>query len=178
MILKKIEELTRLVNIQDITQSAEAFIAIKSLSVKFFVFKDKIDKLLDKSLNQFIKQAGGFSTIGKLGVIFKSDPIGSMIMAEHKIFESFQRSLFNRKTLSQGIEYVLADLEGDLVDKKSLKVAYDKFKETFDRVVMDFLKPNIDFDLLISKLRKVVSSVEQPLAWGDDLKHSLPLVIG
>jgi len=178
MTLAKVEELTRSVNAQDLTQSANAFIAIKSLSLKLFVFKDKIDKLLDKSLNDFIKQAGGFSTIGKLGVLFKSDRIGSMIMAEHKIFESFQRSLFNRKTLSQGIEYVLADLEGDLVDKKCLKVAYDQFKETFDKVVMDYLKPTIDFDLLISKLREIVDDIKQPFAWGDALKQQLPLIVG
>lgn len=167
-----------LIDPKNLSQSTEAFIAIKSLSIKLFVFKEKIDKILDKSINDFIKQAGGFSIIGKLGILFKRDRVGSMIMSEHKIFDSFQRSLFNRKTLSQGIEYVVADLEGDLLDKKKLRRVYDEFKECFDSIVMEYLKPVINFEVLIGKLRAIVAEVEDPMEWGEDLKEKLPSIIG
>ena len=164
----------------DVEKAANTFKAAKELSIKLFVFKEKMDKLLDRAINNFINRSGGFSMIGKLGLLLKSDPVGSVVMSDHKVFESFHRSLFNRKTLSQDIEYVLKkdNLEGDEVDLVSLRAGYGQFKATFDSIVESYLAPVIDFDKLIGKLREIVDAVEDPLKWGANLKKQLPVIIG
>lgn len=165
-------------NINDLEETTAGFIRIKDLSMKLFVFKTKIDKILDKAINDFIKKSGGFSLIGKLGILLKSDRIGSVIMSEHKVFDSFHRSLFNRKTLSQDIEYVLKDISGDDIDTNVLRKFYTEFKSIFDAIVEGYLKPVIDFDLLITTLRDIVNSIEDPLEWGEKLKIKIPSIIG
>lgn len=179
MALSKVNEI--LAEVQEdctVEEAAKTFKAVKSLSMRLFVFKDRLDKALDRAINDFIKRAGGFSVIGKLGLLLKSDPVGSVIMSDHKVFESFHRSLFNRKTLSQDIEYVLRDLEGDQVQTEALRQAFAEFKSTFDGLVEAYLAPVIDFDGLIQKLMDIVASIEKPLMWGDDLKQKLPVIIG
>ena len=73
---------------------------------------------------------------------------------------------------------MLADLEGDLLDKKKLRQAYDEFKETFDEIVIEYLKPVINFDLLISNLRATTKGIQDPIVWGENLKKKLPSIIG
>lgn len=161
-----------------VEEAANTFKACKALGLRLFVFKERLDKALDRAINDFIKRAGGFGVIGKLGLLLKSDPVGSVIMSDHKVFESFHRSLFNRKTLSQDIEYVLRDLEGDRVQTEALRQAYAQFKATFDAIVEEYLAPVIDFDGLVQKLMDIVVGIEEPLAWGANLKRQLPLIIG
>ena len=50
-------------------------------------------------------------------------------MSEHKQFESYQRAVFNRKTLSQDIEYVLRDIEGTDIHIDTLRDNFEKYQQ-------------------------------------------------
>ena len=179
-VMNHIERLVDSIELLNFAKAVEKFIGIKEAAIKLFVFKEKIDARLDKAINAYVKANGGFGTIGKLGVMLKSDKVGSVVMSEHKIFESFHRSLFNRKTLSQDIEYVLRDLTGTQLDKEELRKCYTKFKTTFDGLVEKYLAPTIDFDNFLVKLDKLVAEMKpvKLSEWNKQLKTQLPDLIG
>jgi hypothetical protein len=176
-----INQLSQGIEKKSLDQAALIFIQIKTFSNKLYVFKEPIDAKLDEIMNRYIAENGGFEIVGKLGVLLKKDKNGSRILTEHKCFEAHSRSLFNRKTLSQDIEYVIRDIKGDAIDRVKLKESYDLFKKTFDELINDHLKPEIDFNMFKSNLNLLVSSIQlnsYEIEWSEQILEKLPILIG
>ena len=179
-IIEKIDNLADSIDNMDISAASYVFIQIKTFSNKFYVFKNSIDEKLDEIMNSYISKNGGFELIGKIGVFLKQDSNGSMILTEHKSFEAHNRSLFNRKTLSQDIDYVLKDLTGDAIDQSKLKECYEIFKEEFDSCISNYLKPNIDFAKFKCNLKLMTSNIridQSKPEWDETILEKLPVLI-
>ena len=172
-IIKRIDQLSESIITKDVETADKIFIQIKAFSNKIYVFKEIIDEKLDKIMDLYIERNGGFEIIGKLGVLLKKSIDGSRILTEHKCFEAYNRSLFNRKTLSQDIEYVLKDLRGDAIDKDKLGKSYSAFKMKFDSLIEDYLKPNIDFDTFKSNMNLFVSNIQKSSPNGEFSEKTL-----
>ena len=180
IIMKRINNLAQSINGKDLKEASQAFIQIKMFSNKLYVFKEIIDERLEEIMNSYISKNGGFELIGKLGVFLKTDAIGSMILTEHKCFEAHNRSLFNRKTLSQDIDYVLQDLTGDAIDQFKLKECYQTYKDEFDGLLSKYLMPSIDFAKFKSNLKLMTSNIQIDQSkpeWDDTILEKLPVII-
>jgi hypothetical protein len=177
---KRIDQLSESIVTKDLETASKIFIQIKTYSNRLYVFKESIDEKLDKIMNAYIEKNGGFEIIGKLGMLLKKNIDGSRILTEHKCFEAHNRSLFNRKTLSQDIDYVLKDLRGDAIDEKKLADSYKAFKTKFDSLIEDYLNPKIDFDTFKSNLSLFVSNILKNTnngEWTEKTLEDLPILI-
>jgi hypothetical protein len=132
---------------------------MKKISNYLIIYKDEIDQFLDDSLNKYFNK-NGFLSIGQLALALKSEPLGAVIVAEHKCFESYNRSIFAKKLPSINIDSVLRDLDGDSLKKSQLTTEYQKYESTYKSLIENYLKKNIDFDGYISSLSKSVNEVE------------------
>ncbi|ETO04540.1 hypothetical protein RFI_32857, partial [Reticulomyxa filosa] len=105
-------------------------IAIKLISVYIFSFKEIINKRIDQLLSAYKREHKGIN-IPALALKLEKDPdrIGEMIVAEHNAFKGYNVSLFNVKTQSHGIDYILKRMEakGDKVDASKLEKKYEEF---------------------------------------------------
>jgi hypothetical protein len=179
-IIKQIDTMSESITTKDLESASHIFIRVKTYSNRLYVFKESIDEKLDKIMNVYIEKNGGFEIIGKLGMLLKKNIDGSRILTEHKCFEAHNRSLFNRKTLSQDIDYVLKDLRGDAIDEKKLASSYRAFKTKFDSLIEDYLYPKIDFDTFKSNLSLFVSNILKNTnngEWTEKTLEDLPILI-
>jgi hypothetical protein len=179
-IIKQIDTMSESITTKDLEAASHIFIRVKTYSNRLYVFKESIDEKLDKIMNVYIEKNGGFEIIGKLGMLLKKNIDGSRILTEHKCFEAHNRSLFNRKTLSQDIDYVLKDLRGDAIDEKKLASSYRAFKTKFDSLIEDYLYPKIDFDTFKSNLSLFVSNILKNTnngEWTEKTLEDLPILI-
>ncbi|ETN98664.1 hypothetical protein RFI_38828, partial [Reticulomyxa filosa] len=106
-------------------------IAMKIMSVHIFSFKDDINKHIDEVLGVYKEKNKGGICIPKLALLLEKDRagIGEMIVAEHAVFKGYSVSLFNVKTKSHGVDYVLEklDIKGNKTDLTKLKTKYLEF---------------------------------------------------
>ncbi|CAF3135394.1 unnamed protein product [Rotaria sp. Silwood2] len=103
--------------------------------------------------------------------------IGQNIVADHKAFQGYSLSLFNEKTQKHGIEYVLANITGDISDKTRLKRRYNEFCRKYDELVKRYLKPSISLDQLIADAKLLVGDVKQQsdqIEWDTSIQNKIP----
>jgi hypothetical protein len=148
------------------------------------MFKKEIDSELDKFLSLFVRENGGFAVIGKLALQLKNSgsALGSLIVSEHKQFESYQRSVFNRRTLSNDINYVLRDIKGSGIDTEQLKSCFESYELTYKKLVNEYLAPSINITQFISNLKTLISGYRsndnKKISWNSRLETLLPKLIG
>jgi hypothetical protein len=82
-------------------------------------------------------------------------------VAEHKVFQSFTLSLFNEKTSTHDIDYVIKDLTGDLIDKPRLKKRYEEFRAEYDTLIKRHLKKDMQYGELIADTKHLAGVVKQ-----------------
>ena len=160
-------------------------IEIKKLSNKIFFYKENIDADLNVIINGYVNKRGGFGTIGKLALHLKEDVNGSIIVTEHKQFEAYRRAIFNRKTLSQDIDYVLKNIKGTHLDVKELQEAFNVYKTNFDELIVKYIRPKSDPSSLILDLSKVIektatlhaSNTSTRTKWEASLRKELPALV-
>jgi hypothetical protein len=71
-------------------------------------------------LISYKEKKGGSKAISELGLLLNKDPIGTILLSEHKIFEGFTLALFNSNASKHGIEHVLKEIKGNGIDAKIL----------------------------------------------------------
>ena len=178
---------------QFLDSSSKVFRWIKYMSNIFLMFKKEIDAALDDLINMFIKVNGGFGFgfIGKLAIQLKNNgnALGSLIVTEHKQFECYKRSLFYRKTLSNDVKYVLADIQGSDMDKESknsmkdyLLSAFERYESTYKRLVEEYLGPKINLKQFVSNfILKEVNPIKSDnickINWNKKIEKKLPELI-
>ena len=121
-------------------------------------------------------------TIGKLAIHLKEDVNGSIIVTEHKQFEAYRRAIFNRKTLSQDIDYVLKNMKGTHVDVKELHEAFLIYKTNFDELIVKYIRPTVGTDILVHELNKIIEKIRQKnskpaFQWDSHVLKELPVLI-
>jgi hypothetical protein len=104
-----------------------------------------------------------------------------VIVSEHKQFESYQRSLFNRNTLSQDIEYVLRDIEGRDIHIDTLRDNFDKYKQIYQRLVNEFLASEINFNQFMLSFRTKLDAMclndSGKINWDSHVENNLSTII-
>jgi hypothetical protein len=163
----------------EISEVANHIIAIKQIAEGVTVFKEKIDTKIDVLLNDFKRKNGGGTALAKLGTILNAEVtgIGQIILAEHKCFIGYSVHLFNEKTQRHGIDYVLANIDGDNLDKIKLRNRYEEFESIYRRLIETFLKDPVDFSRLISALKMCLVRVkisDGVIRWSAAVKDSVP----
>ncbi|ETO06451.1 hypothetical protein RFI_30941 [Reticulomyxa filosa] len=83
-------------------------LSMKTMSIFMFGFKEMVNKRIDEFLNVYKRQCKDGTGIAMLALNLEKDPsrIGEMI-AEHNAFKGYNVALFNSKTISHEIDYVL-----------------------------------------------------------------------
>jgi len=108
-------------------------------------------------------------------------------VSEHKQFEAYRRAIFNRKTLSQDIDYVLKNIKGTNVDVKGLQESFVIYKTHFDELIVKYIRPKVDAEILIDDLQRVVERIlrhskntstnSKTLQWDTQVLKELPVLI-
>ena len=190
---RKTDELDQLVHdkIQSLVRSFGEFesigsvskllIKMKSLSDYLSSFKTKFDEKIDEVLALFRSKKGAKS-LSQLGTILNQDKggIGQSIISEHKCFKGFSLSLFNQRTQTHGIDYVMEKLEGTEIDKKALKRRYDAFMDCYEELVKLNLKPKLDLEPLISEIHlmtKISTDKDNGIIWDSSVTGKIPTLI-
>ncbi|CAF3312638.1 unnamed protein product, partial [Rotaria sp. Silwood2] len=158
---------------------AKILINMKCTSNNFSSFKITIHEKIDVILGEYKNSKKDSTAFGKLGVLLNQDEtgIGQSIVAEHKAFQGYALSLFNEKTRKHGIDYVLDNIAGEILDKKKLKKRYDEFYSIYDDLVKQYLKPNISLDQLIADTKLFVGVVKQQsdhIEWDANIRNKVP----
>ena len=175
-ITTKCDEYLKSIHLKSIEIAAQEFCKSKQLSQIFFVYKNKIDSIIDKALNKYI-ESKGFKAIGALGTSIKSTKIGSIMLTEHKIFESYQRSLFMSKTKLRDIETVIDELnkKNQDINGPELKTFYTKYDEIFKKVVNDNLSSKLNLSNITFEIQKVKLNNDE---WNNHISEVLPTLLG
>ena len=161
---------------------AEGLINIKAISDNIPHLKAEIDKRLDDQLEQYKNANGGGPAIAKLGLMLNKHrrQTGKNVTAEHKCFEGFSISIFNQKIQKQGIDYVMEKIEGSHLQKTRLRSRYDEYEKVYKDLIEENLKPNIDFDKLISQIKLIAGNIqhqETDICWDGRVQAMIPKLV-
>ncbi|CAF4640605.1 unnamed protein product [Rotaria socialis] len=153
-------------------------INMKRVARNMSAFKATIDARIDESLNNYKRFSNDNLAISKLGTILNQDTmgIGQYIIGEHKIFEGYSTSIFNEKTQKHDINYVLDNLDGDLIDSKLLRKRFDEFDKMYKELIKKYLKPDMKLEPLVSDIKLIAGINKQKpddIEW-DILKGKIP----
>ncbi|ETO08396.1 Helicase conserved domain containing protein [Reticulomyxa filosa] len=118
-----------------------SLLAMKQMSVHIFRFKDVINNRIDELVNAYKRK---YKDIPMLALSLEKDStgMGEMIVAEHNVFKGYTVALFNQKTQSHGIDYVLQHIEvkKGKIDKIKLAKRYEEFLNMYRKVIKDNLQ--------------------------------------
>jgi hypothetical protein len=99
---------------------------------------------------------------------------------EHKQFESYQNSIFNKKTLCNNIDYVLKDIKGSDIDQRILKNCYDKYESVNKRLIDDYLEPKINYTQFMANFKNIINSLKindsKKINWNTKIEENLPVI--
>ena len=103
-------------------------------------------------------------------------------MCEHKQFESYQHSIFNRRTLCNDINYVLKDIRGSDIDTKVLKNCYDKYESVYKGLIKEYLAPEIKFNQFMGDFKNTINNLKlsdsKRINWNKKIEDKLPVIFG
>ncbi|CAF4542845.1 unnamed protein product [Rotaria sp. Silwood2] len=158
---------------------ATSLINMKCLSNNILSFKVRINEKIDEILKRHKSTTTGSTTFVKLAALLNQDSsgIGQSIISEHKLFQGYSLSLFNEKVRRHGIQYVLENLKGDSIDNQRLKRRYDEFYTTYENLIKQYLKPNIELMRLISEIKQIAGNIIQKpneIIWEATTRSKIP----
>ncbi|ETO00754.1 hypothetical protein RFI_36686, partial [Reticulomyxa filosa] len=120
--------------------------------------------------------------IAMLALNLEKDPsgIGEMIVAEHNAFKGYNVALFNSKTMSHGIDYVLKKIRAkdDQINTENLKEKFNKWNNLYRQLTKENLRncePNIT--LLVSNAKMSISKIKQKpdnVKWDAKIRNKVP----
>jgi len=136
--------------------------SIKLIGTNIPLLKAKINEKIDEILNNYKVQHNSLVFV-QLGKIFNGDShgIGQRIISEHTLFQGYVLNLFNEKTQTYRVEYVLSKIRGDEIEKTLLKKRYDEFRNIYDTLIHDYLRSNINLVPLISDIKITAGDLVQ-----------------
>ena len=163
---------------EDAEEAAYHLIQMKILSDNITNFKKPIDEKIDNGLKNFKNKKGknGGQAISKLGTILNNDPIGKIIISEHKILEGFLLALFNDKVQKHDINYVLENLVGDALNIEKLRKRYYEFDKVYTKLVKENLKPDLDLKEFVSNMDLKFKNKKAD-RWNASINETIPSLI-
>ena len=103
-----------------------------------------------------------------------------MVLHEHKQFESFQHSIFNRKTICNDINYVLRDIRGSDIDHNILRNCFNKYESVYKKLINDYLAPKINFTQFMANFKNIINDLKlldnKRVNWNTRIEENLPIV--
>ncbi|ETN99978.1 hypothetical protein RFI_37480, partial [Reticulomyxa filosa] len=133
----------------DVDNVISRLLSMKTMSIYMFNFKEVVNKRIDEFLNAYKRQCKDGTGIAMLALKLEKDSsgIGEMIVAEHNAFKGYNVALFNSKTMSHGIDYVLEEIgaKNDQINT-DLKEKFNKCDDLYRRLIEENLQkcePNI-----------------------------------
>jgi hypothetical protein len=182
-LLDKMNQLYENAEKKEIQAASKIFIDTKRLSQNFVMFNSEINEFLEQKLNEFVN-IKGFDSIGSLALCLKDSPIGSVIVSEFSCFESYNRSVFNKKIQSQGIAYVLDNIadNSNKIDKPLLRSYYETFDKTYNDLIEKYLRPDVNYSELKSNLLFIINKVkldtsQTKIDWDIHIQKELPSIL-
>ncbi|CAF4908972.1 unnamed protein product, partial [Rotaria sp. Silwood1] len=160
-------------------QRAKILIDMKRIANNIPSFRTKMNEKIDLILFKFKNSKKNSNDFGKLGIILNQEEtgIGQSIVADHTAFQGYSLSLFNEKTQKHGIDYVLDNITGDILDKTRLKKRYDDFRRKYDELVRQYIKPSMASDQLIANTKLLTGDIKQQanqIDWDASIRNKIP----
>ncbi|ETO00545.1 hypothetical protein RFI_36895, partial [Reticulomyxa filosa] len=157
-------------------------LSMKTMSLYMFSFKEVVNKRIDEFLNTYKRQRKDGTGIAMLALKLEKDPsgIGEMIVAEHNAFKGYNVALFNSKTMSHGIDYVLEEIrtKDDQIDTEDLKEKFKKFNDLYRQLTKENLQEcGLNITLLINNAKMSISKIEQKpdnVKWDANTRNKVP----
>lgn len=148
------------------------------------MYREAIDSKLDNGIQEFIK-LNGYNIIGKLALKLREHPVGNMIVYGHTCFQAYQRSIFNERTIKQGINYVLDNIYGDNLNKNELFEFFNEYQEIYEKLVLENLRgEKTDTFILIlnaksisNDITKLIGSDSLTIKWNKEAKQKFPSLL-
>ncbi|CAF3955884.1 unnamed protein product [Rotaria sordida] len=155
---------------------------MKRISNNISLFKFKINRILEQVLNHYKNRTKGTMNFLKLSAILNQDVngIGQSIVTENKTFQGYILSLFNEKTQTYDIDYVLKNLKGDSIDIDQLTKRYREFQNIYDDLIKNYLKINIELDILIVNTKSIARNIKQTsniIKWDSNVRDRIPKLL-
>ena len=204
----QLKKCRRIVDAREAAKSAENLDAIVKQLIKFEkmaidlpTFRKRILEEIDGLLS-YCRRDRGIGYLQRIADKLKEAENGEglMVIDNHGCFSGIAIAMRNQATSKQTITDVLDSLEESLTtedvpevipeqDKKILREQYDTFKKIYDRLLGQYLLPELDFDknretllaelkqslsVLIEKLPKVTVS---NVVWSSDIKAQIPEIM-
>ena len=166
----------------DYRELTESLKKIKHISNNLPYFKERVDKYLDGIFEKIKMRTDGNVVISRIGALLNTDMIGGILVSEHKVFEGFSLSIFNRKVETQDINYVLKNLRSsDKISREKLEKRFRRYEEKYKEIVQNFLGKDIDYNKIISQLKILVGSgvidEEGQLDWDQSMSDKIPDIL-
>ncbi|ETO01668.1 hypothetical protein RFI_35772, partial [Reticulomyxa filosa] len=147
------------INNLDIDHIIPHLVSMKMISICIFSFKEMVNKHIDDLLNIYKRQHKDGVSISKLALKLEKDPsgIGETIVAEHNAFKGYNVALFNVKTKSHGVDYVLEKIDGKgdkiMIDRLNRK--YVAFEKCYKRLIEENLREsNLNLSILVNNAKR------------------------
>ena len=134
-LVKKVEEVEAnvLEEGENVEEVAACLVDMKIISDNISAVKSDVYKKIDNVLSNY--KSNNADSFLQLGAVLEKNTIGKIIVSEHKCFEGKNIYDFNERTGIHGIDYVLKELDGDLIDVKKLKKRYERFEESYKELI-------------------------------------------
>ena len=166
-------------NNESIEEVSVHLIKMKTLSENLPIFKKEIDDKIDNALKHYKNKRGknGGVAISKLGTFLSIDPIGKLVIEEHKIFEGYQIAMFNGKVQKHDIEYVLANtsdpIEGASINSNKLLKRYLEFDNAYKTLLEENLKPDVNLSKFVEQIKSKFRN-KKIEKWDSNLIQTIP----
>ena len=164
---------------------SQKFIRIKFFAENLTMFDKKINREIDKALQNF-KMKQGSAGISKLCMKLEKFDIGNRLIAEHSIFAGENWRRRREKMQNQdNLEYVLKKLDGDELDSDVLRSRCTLFKKTYDELLTTYLfnakEDEIKTDAIVMRIKMIIGEVKQDnprkITWDETLRDSIPEIL-
>ena len=176
-------------------------IDLEQMATDLPTFRKKILEEIDKLLSDCRRERGkGY--LQRVAAKLKADESGKgrMVIDNHGCFSGIAIAMRNQATSSQTITEVLDSLEENLAkddapkavgqrDKEALKKQYDIFEVAYDRLLDQYLLPELNFDKskekLLAKLKQSLDVLVEKLpkvtvssaVWSSEIKAKIPEIM-
>jgi len=135
---------------------------IQKIGVKVFGLKILIEKYIEQILNYFIEQKGYHQLEMLKSFLEDSEQdyvYGRIIIDKQKAFKENSIQIFNRKTQTHGIDYVLEKLEGTDLNLPALKRLFEEFQYQYQDLIKKNLFSEEKLNFLSKKTRNFSSII-------------------
>lgn len=167
---------------KSLEKTSQVLVHMKHAANNIPSLKSRINEEIDQLLYQYKTLTNDVKVFAKLGTLLDQEKngVGQSIIIEHKAFQGFALSLFNEKIHKHDINYVLRNIDGDLIDTNLLRKRFDEYDKIYRDLIQTHLKINMRSDELISETKLIIAGIKQSpdkIEWDKNIRSKIPTLV-